>query len=145
MQVREASLSDLESWLSMAATLWPDDPAPVLTDEFRQALEDDEQVCYICSVDGTDAGFVTASLRHEHVPGADSRPAGYLEGLFVHEQFRRRGLARALTEQAEAWARARGCTEMGSDTWDWNKDSERFHNSVGYGTYETLIHFIKKL
>lgn len=145
MRIRQATDDDLRGWVQMATVLWPDDPVPLLADEFRGALADDEQVCYICSIDGNDAGFVTASLRREHVPGAESKPVGYLEGLFVYAQHRRRGVARELVGRAEEWARARGCREMGSDTWDWNKDSERFHNSVGYHTYETLMHFIKKL
>lgn len=145
MNIREATLSDMADLVRMGRLLWDDDSEELLRDEFAAAIADDDQSCLTATAEDEPAGFVLASLRKEHVPGAETAPVGYLEGLFVHEQYRRQGVAKAMTERAEQWAREKGCTEMGSDTWDWNKESERFHNSVGYRTYETLIHFIKKL
>lgn len=129
----------------MSGLLWPDDPVPELQKEFRQVFTDDDQVCFIARVRGDDAGFVNVSLRRAYVPGASTSPVGYLEGLFVHERFRRQGVARALVAAAEDWAIQRGCTEMGSDTWEWNEASQIFHQQAGYRIYETLVHFIKKL
>jgi aminoglycoside 6'-N-acetyltransferase I len=70
---------------------------------------------------------------------------GYLEAWFVDERFRGKGVAGALTQAAEDWARGKGCTEMASDTWLDNAVSIRAHEKMGYQEAERLVHFIKQL
>jgi GNAT superfamily N-acetyltransferase len=43
---------------------------------------------------------------------------GFVEGWFVREPFRNRGVGRELMRAAEQWARARGCREMASEIVD---------------------------
>jgi aminoglycoside 6'-N-acetyltransferase I len=53
-------------------------------------------------------------------PGA---AVGYIEGWFVYEALRNRGIGKELMRAAEDWAREHGCREMASDTWIDNEES----------------------
>jgi aminoglycoside 6'-N-acetyltransferase I len=55
------------------------------------------------------------SIRRDHVEGTTSTPVPYLEGWFVAEHVRNRGIGRALLEFVEAWSRFHGYTEIASD------------------------------
>ena len=65
--------------------------------------------------------------------------------VYVKEGYRKHGLARKLFEKAEAWAKEKGCTEMGSDTWLWNTNAQQFHEKMGYSKEEVLVHYIKPI
>ncbi|MBL8062416.1 MAG: GNAT family N-acetyltransferase, partial [Anaerolineales bacterium] len=67
------------------------------------------------------------------------------EGWFVYPEMRGKGIAGALTQAAEDWARGKGCTEMASDTWLDNEASIRAHLKMGYFEVERLVHFVKQL
>lgn len=61
-------------------------------------------------------GFLEVGLR-SHADGCDpAQPVGFVEGWFVEEACRNRGIGRALMRAAEDWARGQGCVEMASDT-----------------------------
>jgi GNAT superfamily N-acetyltransferase len=72
--------------------------------------------------DGALIGFLEVGMR-SHADGCNpARPVGFVEGWFVQETFRNRGVGRELMRVAEEWARAHGCLEMASDTWIDNID-----------------------
>jgi aminoglycoside 6'-N-acetyltransferase I len=56
----------------------------------------------------------------------------YLEGWYVVPGLRRQGVGRALVAAAEAWARAQGCTEFGSDAVLDNEPSAAAHRALGF-------------
>lgn len=94
--------------------------------------------------DGTFKGFAELSLR-EWAEGCRSSPVAYLEGWFVAAEARGQGIGRTLLEAAEDWARARGCTEIGSDTDLGNEASEAAHLKLGFEIAARLIAFRKDL
>jgi aminoglycoside 6'-N-acetyltransferase I len=54
----------------------------------------------------------------------------------VDPGWRGRGVGRALVQQAEAWARAKGCQEMASDTTPEYPLSPGAHAALGYDEVE---------
>ena len=52
------------------------------------------------------------ALRRDYVEGTHTSPVGYLEGVFVQEEYRGRGVATALLRACEAWAGEKGCAEF---------------------------------
>ena len=70
---------------------------------------------------------------------------GYLEGIWVSEECRGRGVARALLCACEEWARACGCTEFASDCELDNAQSLHFHLHTGFEEANRIICFTKKL
>jgi len=91
------------------------------------------------------AGFLEVDLR-SHADGCDlSRPVGYVEGWYVTENHRHKGIGRMLLAAAEDWARGQGCVEIASDTWIDNEVSQRAHEALGYEVVDRCVHYRKKL
>jgi aminoglycoside 6'-N-acetyltransferase I len=90
-------------------------------------------------------GFVEVGLR-SHAEACDpSHAVGYLEGWYVAEDWRGRGLGRRLLSAAEEWARRNGCVEMASDAWIENNRSQRAHEACGYKEVDRCVHYHKRL
>ena len=71
-------------------------------------------------------------MRNDYVEGTDSSPVGYLEGVFVSDDCRRKGYASELVAECEKWAKEKGCTEFASDCELDNVDSVTFHAALGF-------------
>ena len=68
-----------------------------------------------------------------------------VEGWYVVEALRRRGIGRALMHAAEAWAIDGGFDEIGSDARVDNGVSLRAHRAFGFEPTEQLQYFRKQL
>jgi aminoglycoside 6'-N-acetyltransferase I len=97
------------------------------------------------SADNALVGFVEVGLR-SHADGCDeSQMVGFLEGWFVHKDWRRVGIGRMLVAAAEQWASRQGCKEIASDTCIDNKTSQRAHQAMGYEVVDRCVNYRKKL
>lgn len=144
--VRPARPADKPEWLRMRLLLWPDHTPQELGAGLDEMLaSSEEQPVFIAlRADLTPCGFLEGGIR-KYADGCDTGPVGYIEGWFVDEDVRRQGVGGALVRAMEDWSRARGLTEMASDTWLWNEASIRAHQRLGYIDVERLVHFAKKL
>jgi len=88
--------------------------------------------------EGEAVGFVEHGLR-SWAEGCTTSPVGYIEGWFVDANVRRRGIGGALLSASEEWARAHGCTEMGSDAELGNDLSVQAHEKLGYAVAARLV------
>ena len=94
---------------------------------------------------GALTGFLEAGLR-SHADGCDPAvPTGYIEGWFVREEFRNRGIGRDLMRAAEEWALSQGCREMASDALIDNTVSLHAHQALGFEVVDRCVHFRKGL
>lgn len=100
--------------------------------------------CLLAEVDGRVVGFAEVGLR-AYAEDCLTSPVGYLEGIYVIETERGRGVGRALVAAGEQWARAKGCTEMASDRELANEPSGLFHEALGYQEVERIVCFKKAL
>lgn len=90
-------------------------------------------------------GSVEVDLR-SHADGCNPlQPVGYIEGWYVAEDHRHRGIGRRLLAKAEKWARSYGCVEMASDAIIDNELSQRAHEALGYEVVDRCVHYRKKL
>ena len=76
----------------MAIQMWEDNDPSDLADEFRKLVKQDDAVCFIKCVDGSPVAFAQCQLRYDYVEGTDSSPVGYLERIFVAEEYRKNGM-----------------------------------------------------
>lgn len=142
--IRRATLEDKAAWFKMRKGIWPEAPDEYLDFDMDDILASDEDAVFFALADGRPAGMIEARLR-DYGEGCETSPVGYLEGWFVYPEMRGKGVAGALTQAAEDWAREKGCTEMASDTWLDNESGIRAHLKLGYFEAERLVHFVKQL
>ena len=142
--VEKAEASDLAAVAGLAARMW-DHPAQELAAEFAELLADPEAAIFTAKLGGEPVAFAQCQLRHDYVEGTETSPVGYLEGVYVDEAHRHRGVAAALLRACEAWAKEKGCAEFASDCELDNTDSQRFHRAVGFEEANRIVAYVKKL
>lgn len=135
MTVRKMRQNEIKEVQRMAHELWPYE-----TEDYDFS---DEQV-FVWDKEGELGGFVTVSLR-PWSPGCTSEPCPHIEGWFVQEDLRGRGVGRALMQAVEAWCKEEGFTELASDVELHNTDSIDAHKKLGFKETRTLQYFCKSL
>ncbi len=143
--IREAKNEDLAALAGLAASLWPHHAPDELAREFSGMLTDGDVRFFLQCEGDVPVGFAQCQLRRDYVEGAQTSPVGYLEGIFVRPDCRRRGYATALLAACETWARERGCTEFASDCELNNGDSIAFHRAMRFAQANRIVCFVKRL
>lgn len=151
IHIRLAQLSDRDQLVRFREALWPKSSAEEHARDLSLILEGKAPgtmpliILVAETSDEVLAGFLEVDLR-SHADGCDpSRPVGYIEGWYVAENRRNRGIGRKLLAAAEDWARSQGCVEVASDTWVDNELSQRVHEALGYEVVDRCVHYRKAL
>ena len=146
MQIRPLDRAEIASWVDLRAMLWPEQPRGELESEGRAAIEaaPPSLVVFVADDGARLLGFIEISLR-AYAEGCDGSPVPYVEGWYVRDDARRRGIDGALLRAVEAWCRERGYVELGSDALAENRLSRVAHAALGFSEVETLVVFRKRL
>jgi len=142
VRIRPLTPHEVEIYVPLRQALWPDanDPSEVMDQLARP-----ERFQILVAEEGSQfIGWVEVALR-DYAEGCQTSPVGYLEGWYVVPTHRQSGIGRKLVEAAEDWARAKGCTEMASDTETHNTPSQQAHLHLGYQEVERIVCFRKPL
>lgn len=113
--------------LPLVKELWPEHGIEDLEKIVKDYIGDKGPAVFAESIDGWIIAVALCSLRHDYVEGCGSSLIGYLEGIFVHEDYRMKGIASSLCKECENWAKETGCSEFASDCELTNTDSLHFH------------------
>lgn len=143
--IRKAIVEDAYDIARMAVKMWDSHTTQELASDFENLISRNECAVFLYSADSVLAGFAQCQLRHDYVEGTESSPVGYLEGIFVEESYRNRGVARELLIACEGWARDMGCREFASDCEFENDESLAFHMKMGFVEANRIICFTKEL
>ena len=143
--IRKAEIKDLNILAELACQLWPDHTVEEMHSEFADTIAKSDAVFFLAYADETAVGFAQCQLRYDYVEGTDSSPVGYLEGIYVADEYRQQGFARELLSACEGWAKEKGCTEFASDCELANTQSLQFHLNVGFEEANRIICFTKKI
>ena len=153
VQIRPAHPSDLDQLAPLLEALWPESSREEHARELRLLLGGEAAsvltmplIIFVAEAsDGTLIGFLEVDLR-SHADGCNPlQPVGYIEGWYVAEDYRHRGVGRELLARAEDWARSHGCVEMASDAIIDNEQSQRAHEALGYEVVDRCVHYRKTL
>lgn len=143
--IRQAEKKDAAVLAHLAAQLWNGHSQAELERELERLTENPDAACFIRYVGEEAVGFAQCQLRRDYVEGTSSSPVGYLEGIFVREEYRRRGYARELLACCEIWAKEKHCTEFASDCDLDNESSLAFHLAMGFDVANRIICFRKSI
>jgi aminoglycoside 6'-N-acetyltransferase I len=149
--VRMARAADRERLAQLRHALWPESSTEEHAKELLAILDGKGfgtmPLAELVAEESGGAllGFLEVGLR-SHVDGCDAlRAVGYVEGWYVAEGYRERGIGRKLMVAAEEWARQQGCAEMASDALLGNDVSERAHEALGFEVVDRCVRFRKTL
>ena len=153
VQIRSARATDLDQLARLCEALWPQSSAEEHAQELRVKLGSEAPTHLTMPLtifvaegpDGLLVGFLEIGLR-SHADGCNPiQPVGYIEGWYVAEDYRHRGVGRELLAKAEDWACGHGCVEMASDALIDNELSQRVHEALGYEVVDRCVHYRKRL
>lgn len=143
IQMKPVLQNELSLLSSLAQNLWPHHTQEELCAEFAEYLA--SGAIFAAWEKENMIGFAQCSLRHDYVEGCSESPVGYLEGIFVLEDYRRQGISRRLLSACEEWAGKQGCREFASDCELDNSRSLTFHLACGFEEANRIICFRKTL
>lgn len=96
----------------MATKIWGNDKTSELTEEFMEIAKDENSTCFLKFIDEKAVTFANVALKHYYVEGTETSPVGYLEGIYVKENYIKKGYARELVEDCEKWAREKNAKNL---------------------------------
>lgn len=147
MKIEACESPEHPGWLRLREALWPDGAREQHLAEMKSFVSQPGRygqfVAYSPSREAI--GFAEASVRTDYVNGTESSPVGFLEGLYVVPQARRKGVAAALVATVCDWARRAGCDEIASDAVLENSISHVVHRALGFEETERVVFFRRKL
>lgn len=143
--IYKAASKDLNSLSLLAIKLWDNNDINNLKLEFENIVNNENNVIYLYSIDNKIVGFAQCQLRFDYVEGTENSPVAYLEGIYVEEEYRLRGIAKALIKECEKWAINKSVKEFASDCELINKESLLFHLNMGFKEANRIICFVKKI
>lgn len=132
--IRTARRGDEPAIAAMIAALAEFERAPeqcsVTESHLTAALFGDDAParCFIAEVDGETAAM---ALWYRTFSTWDGVAGIHLEDLFVHDRFRRRGVARALLAALAHECVRNGYSRLGWAVLDWNTDAIALYDAIG--------------
>ena len=140
-----AKKADCEALGALMAKLWPDHSPEEMAREAAVLTEKNDAVFFLKWEEKQAVGFAQCQLRYDYVEGCESSPVGYLEGIYVAQTHRMRGIARELLNACENWAKEKGCREFASDCTLDNTQSRNFHMRAGFEEANRIVCFVKRV
>lgn len=145
IRVARATADDVADWLALRNALWPHAAAESPA-EVEAMLSDANQTAFVArDHDGRALGFAEAAIRRDYVNGCETSPVGFLEGIYVVQDARRRGVARQLVTAVAEWSRQCGCRELASDAAIDNEASHQMHEALGFAETQRVVYFRRLL
>lgn len=130
-----------EELINQELLLWPDNEYNDLYNETK----DSKDFFFGAVIDELLVGFIQLSIRKEYVNGSSSSPVGFIEGLYVLEELRGRGIGKELVEYVLKFTKDKGIKEVASDVLIDNILSQKFHEKMGFKETERVVYYIHEL
>lgn len=143
--IKKLSSKYLDDVINLMLKLWPDNSFEELKEEVKDYINNKKQSLFIKVIDNLVVGFAEVSIRSDYVEGTNSSPVGYLEGIYVLDEYRKMKIAKDLLASCEEWAKKRGCTEFASDCELTNTLSQDVHKKLGFTKTNIIVCYKKDL
>lgn len=141
VSVRLARTSDAEDIARLTAQLGYDVDASALRARLSRILGRPDQRFLIAEIERRTVGWLHAAIWDS----VEADAFVVIAGLVVDRSHRRQGIGHALMEQAEDWARERGCSIVRLWSSSFRTEAHRFYEQLGYANIKTQCSFAKSL
>ena len=140
--IRKFNKEAINSVVVLTKEVYQNSTVSELEKELLASLEDEHRQFFLYIINNEVVGFSEVTLRMDYVEGLDSGGCGYLEGVFVKEEYRGQGIARQLVMTCQQWSEEKGGKGFASDCELTNETSRLFHESIGFKEVSRNIHFV---
>lgn len=129
----------------LAIKLFKSNDVVSLNKEFIDIINNKNNAIFLYIIDNKPIGFAQCSLRYDYVEGTSSSPVGYLEGIYIEEEYRKNGYARKLVDSCIQFSKEQNAKEFASDCELNNIESLNFHLKLGFIEVNQIRCFNKKI
>jgi len=141
-----ADATTLPAWAGLSYLMYKDTHSYTdMVHECEHYLRGDTIVGFLYHFEEDYVGFVNVSVRPDYADITVRAPMGFIETIFVREDYRRYGFGRELIRAAEQHCAANGCRQISSDTVIDNIGSQRFHEACGFGVKGRVVFYVKDI
>ena len=107
---------------------------------FLRMVRDPHRLCLVAAAGAEVVGYVLYSIQlfHRHPVTVETGWAT-IEHLYVRNDWRRRGIGRALLEASEKPLAERGVETVDLQVWAGNPQAEAFYRQMGYRRRSTIL------
>ena len=126
--MRETVVSSVPDNEKELCDLWIGDILNIVSYDLDTGKMDNEAFILV-SDDGNNAGVLWMGKSRDHLTCDDT---GYLMGLLVEKEFRRRGLGTELVRSAEHWCRSKDLLSMTLNVGAVNEAAAALYRKAGY-------------
>ncbi len=140
--IKKINNQNLDDVINLMLQLWP---TSLLKEEVKDFIDNEKQTIFVKLINDLFVGFAEVSIRSDYVEGTSSSFVGYLEGIYVLDEYRKLGVAKELLKSCEEWAKEKGCTEFASDCEFTNNLSQEVHEKLGFTKTNIIVCYKKDL
>ena len=140
--IRKFNKEVINSVVVLTKEVYQNSTISELEKELLASLEDEHRQFFLYIINNEVVGFSEVTFRMDYVEGLDSGGTGYLEGIYVQEDYRGLGVGRELVSCCQNWSKAKGAKGFASDCEITNEESRLFHERIGFKEVSRNIHFV---
>jgi GNAT superfamily N-acetyltransferase len=131
MEIRALQINDMESLANLYSVFWNEkSDINKMKVKFTQLQKNDAYVLLCAVLDNTVVGSVMGIICEELY--GECQPFMVLENMVINNDYRKKGIGKALFAALEKIAREKGCTQIILVTEANRKDACGFYESVGF-------------
>lgn len=142
---RKAIDDDINIITKLGILLYDEHTLEEIFEENKELLANENEAMFLAYNGDKAIGFSHCSLRNDYVEGTHGGTVGYLEGVYVLPEYRKKGVAKTLVGYCEKWIKGKGCKEFASDCQMNNDGSYAFHLKIGFKEVNRMICFTKEM
>jgi len=103
---------------------------------FQEIIEESENVVFVAFVEEKAVGYLLATFgKRRENPFKYELHQAHIDQIVVQDGYRNQGIGDALVKRIEIFAREKGISRIGLDSWSFNEDAHGFFEKHGFSVY----------
>lgn len=141
MKLRAITQNDFTLWHEYRKSLYSESDDARNLEEMNVIFKSDYWLCqFIEDHNGEPVGLVELSFRNV-ADGCLSTPVPYLEGFYIVESERNKGLGTKVIRFLIDWCKDKGYSEFATDTELKNKLAQHFYEKAGFKEVDRIVEY----